>query len=502
MSDEQEQYWLKDGQGPFNDLKGAFDALGIKTKDRPNHNRWNRLSAVLKEQIERRPAGGKTVVKEDKAEEKAEEKAEKEESEKREAERERESEKIVGQFTDKEKQFLNLLKMYPVTKPVTVAAYITTQGETVLEDPTKLAIAMAETDISPTRRRQILKHWFAQNNISLPDDFIQRSVLPVEELRKEGGSEKTQPKYAVETTTGAIRLAMEGEKALSMAEATQLQALTKKELVEQRKTPVVTYIYDTVNKEVRMAKDNEIGGTLDQAKELKQMAEASGKKEEKEQEPAFTVNSDGTYGLNPKARLTGQDILAFDMIRRSQLQGQALTPTEALIQAGEQIKSLRDLVTPPGGGPAWMQDPITFIKAIQELGGGGKADEAVMAQLTALRNDVQKAREERFLDQIDAQKAQVNQLREQLLELKEDFKNRPPTGTNELDIIQSVVKDASDVIKTELPGIRGMVKEAISGTRLPGPKNTEDRDSQKKVMREALAKDQKLDELEQKVFGQ
>lgn len=47
-------FYLKDGQGPFADVQTALEALGIPPEDRPKHNRYDRLSEKLKEQIIKR----------------------------------------------------------------------------------------------------------------------------------------------------------------------------------------------------------------------------------------------------------------------------------------------------------------------------------------------------------------------------------------------------------------------------------------------------------------
>ncbi len=45
------QYKLKDGRGPFADVQLAMDALGIDKATRPTHNRYDRLSKKLQEEI-------------------------------------------------------------------------------------------------------------------------------------------------------------------------------------------------------------------------------------------------------------------------------------------------------------------------------------------------------------------------------------------------------------------------------------------------------------------
>jgi len=47
-------YYLKDGRGPYPDIQKAMDAMGLDSEKRPHHNRWDRLSTQLKEQIQRK----------------------------------------------------------------------------------------------------------------------------------------------------------------------------------------------------------------------------------------------------------------------------------------------------------------------------------------------------------------------------------------------------------------------------------------------------------------
>lgn len=49
------EYWLKDDRGPFVDVQAAMDEMGLDKQSRPHHNRWDRLSTSLKEQILRKP---------------------------------------------------------------------------------------------------------------------------------------------------------------------------------------------------------------------------------------------------------------------------------------------------------------------------------------------------------------------------------------------------------------------------------------------------------------
>jgi len=52
VRNEEEEYRLKDGRGPFPSIQACLDALGVDQADRPSLNRWDRLSKELKDQIE------------------------------------------------------------------------------------------------------------------------------------------------------------------------------------------------------------------------------------------------------------------------------------------------------------------------------------------------------------------------------------------------------------------------------------------------------------------
>lgn len=54
MGKEEPGFYLQDSSGPFESVQLALDALGIPQKDRPHHNRWDRLSRAWKERIIRK----------------------------------------------------------------------------------------------------------------------------------------------------------------------------------------------------------------------------------------------------------------------------------------------------------------------------------------------------------------------------------------------------------------------------------------------------------------
>lgn len=96
-----------------------------------------------------------------------------------------------------------------------------------MENPEKLATSLGECEISPVRRRQILKHWFADKGVEVSPELLKKAVLPPEERKKREeaeaeAKERQRAKYSVDEDTGAVKVASTSEKALSWDEAQQL----------------------------------------------------------------------------------------------------------------------------------------------------------------------------------------------------------------------------------------------------------------------------------------
>lgn len=54
LRNEEEEYYLKDGRGPFPSIQASLNALGVDPADRPLVNRWDQLSPEYQGQIELR----------------------------------------------------------------------------------------------------------------------------------------------------------------------------------------------------------------------------------------------------------------------------------------------------------------------------------------------------------------------------------------------------------------------------------------------------------------
>ena len=463
------------------------------------------------------------------------------------------------EYTDIQEQFLELLKKYPVKNSETVVDYVTSQGETVLEDPEKLAQALSECEISPVRRRQVLKHWFAEKGVEVTPELLQKVTLPPErrkeaEEREKAEEESKKAKYSVDEDTGVIKVATTSEKALTWEEAEKLSKNIKKELAGKagKGEKKLTYVYDTETRQVRMAKEGETGGTLDQAKELKKMSEEG---KGGEAESPFIADEKGNWSLNPKARVTGVELMALEAIRKAQEKGEPVDPLDALSQAAEKMRVYREAlggtgvqmpewlsdpvkffntirgvsgtgegkglpewmsnpvefiktvqgITGVGEGkslPDWMSDPAKFIETVERFSGGGKGDEALKQQVASLEKTLTDMREDRYKEQIEGQRQEIKTLGGKVGELTDRVADlgKPSTGRTEMDILHEIATEGLGVLKTELPGFRRDIKDALGSTVLPPAKSAEERKERTTKLRQAVEADSEIEEIGRRLF--
>lgn len=201
---------------------------------------------------------------------------------------------------------------------------------------------------------------------------------------------------------------------------------------------------------------------MEQAKELKKMAEEGGKGAE---ESPFIPDKDGNWTLNPKARVTGIELMALDAIRKAQERGEPVEPLEALAQAAERMKVFKEALG--GGGaelPEWMRDPLQFQKTIQELSpkGDNEALKELKDELTRLREDQHQAELKRRDEHITDLTTVVQGYRGEVLKLRDEIeKNRMATGRTAYDLLGDLVQKVPD-----RDDVRAMVMEAVG----KGPK--------------------------------
>ena len=263
----------------------------------------------------------------------------------------------------------------------------------------------------------------------------------------------------------------------------------------------VRYVYDTTEKQVRMVKAGEPGGTLSQARELKRLAE----EEEGGKESPFMQDGEGNWMLNPRARVSGVELMAFQSLRQSQERGESFDPVAAMTRASEQMKILREGFGGGGGGntlPAWMTDPVAFTNAIKNVMGSSGGDSALKEALDTMQQTVQQMKEEKWQTQFEAQQKQIQDITGVLnrtLDAISDMK-KDRAGKNEMDVISEIASEGLGLLKTEMPGLRKDLKEAVGSVALPSSKSNEQREARKTKFKQAIDADRKIEEIGRRVF--
>lgn len=235
---------------------------------------------------------------------------------------------------------------------------------------------------------------------------------------------------------------------------------------------------------------------MEQAKELKRMAEESGKGAE---EQPFMLGEEGKWIINPNAKLSAAELLAFDTIRKSQEKGEPVEPLEAVAQAAERLKTFEGIFGGRQQTPDWMSDPAKFVEMINTITGGGKADEGLKSEVAQLRETLAAMKDERFQAQIAGQQGQIEQLNKKIGELI-DLSKRTVTGHSEMDIIHDVATKGIDAFTTELSGIRGDMRTLMTSPGLPPAKSPGQQEQRKVKFQEALASDAEVEELGKHLF--
>ncbi len=390
-----------------------------------------------------------------------------------------------------EEDFATLLQKYKIKGDLAanIAEHIShTGGPSVFEKPELLLKGLVawSSDIAPAKRKLIMERWFAERQIDISSEVQQKAGMTTEQIQK-------------------------GE--VGTKEGTE-----------------VRYVFDEEKRVVRMAKKDEGGGTLSEAKELLKMAD---ERDKEEVESPFIQNEEGRWVLNPKARVSGVELMAVQFMQQAQAKGEPVDPIEAMTRAAETWRTLREglgggasalptWMTDPvafvaaiktitgreglGGGasalPAWMTDPLAFVQAIKTISGDTGGDSTLKEALATMQKSMDELKEQRWQDQFTGQQKQIqdlaNVLKQTLDTISDLQKGR--TGRTEMDIIHEIATEGLGFIKTELPGVRKDIREAIGSTGLPPGKTAEEREGRKQRVKGALKTDQEIEEVGKRLF--
>lgn len=415
---------------------------------------------------------------------------------------------------DVETNFRSLMEDYGVAgkAATTITKYISETGtDRVFEKPMELLNKLASfpRHVPPVTRKTILDHWISLNKIPIPEGYSEEAEKPAEEIRQKGTrGQEIEAKFSVDPASGNIRVATTTDKtALTWDEAEKLSKSIEAKAEEQQKRIAdraerkVTYVYDTESRQVRMARAEEVGGTLEEAKELKRMAEAD---KEKKEEPGWIMDAEGNWAPNPQVPHTYIEMMAFEAIKKSRDSGQPMDPMEAMAQTMERMKMYQDVFGGQKNIPEWMTDPLKFIETVRAVSGGEKGDEGVHKELAEVRQALREMQDQSQRQEMSGLRSLIDSLNRKIDDQNEfiaDLK-RPVTGRTELDLLHDIAEDAIGLAKQELPGLRRDVREALTGGRLPPPKSPQEREEQKSRLRGVLEEDREIEELGRDIFSQ
>lgn len=255
------------------------------------------------------------------------------------------------------------------------------------------------------------------------------------------------------------------------------------------------------------------------------LAEERGAKVRGEKEPEAKYSIDTESGVIKVASTTDKTALTWDeaeklskTIKKERAEGRVEKKVAYVFDAErgeirmamegetggtlEQAKELKRMATEskkePSELPAWMTDPLEFIKAVRAISPDPKGDEGLREQIAALASTVNELKEEKYRDQITTQQQQIQTLANKVGELVDTVTElrRPVTGRTEIDIIHDVATGIID----EAKGMRGDIKGYVMSQGLPAPKTPEQREARKVRFREAIETDKRIEALGRRVF--
>jgi len=391
--------------------------------------------------------------------------------------------------------FTQLLQKFGIgtktLKTETIAENISrTGGERVFEYPERLAERLATWHeyISPVKRKQILEQWFSEKGVEVPEAALKTAGLKTSEIKekekeeetKKAEEEKRKAKFFVEPDTGAIRAAKGEETALTMSEAETLS--------------------DRIKKAKEEAKAEE------KAEAEKKATDEGGK------ESPFTLDGEGHWQLNPNAKISGMELLAFEAVKKSQEKGETADPFEILANQAERIKTLRSAFGGGREGGGFLDSVDDLIKLKSLLGsdedtktllsgiykklteeGAGKGESE---DVKGLRDDVKGLREELQQKEKEKLEGQIGSLNDALREVRADL-SRARTearATDEYGIMSEAIK----VVDRRLGALEGTVRGVFG--KPPGLLPAGVKEELTQAISEEAVEEQALDQLADRVF--
>jgi len=315
-----------------------------------------------------------------------------------------EAAKTEESFTNIVERFTAIVRKFKIKNAELVADHCA-KGN--LEDLEDVELRLHEMGVHPSLTTQVLNFWADEIQQPVPQRLRQRMEKESGVKTREGREKEAVEKYAVDSETGVIRLAKEGEKAVSLFEAQKLQRLVKRDLAELEER-----------------------GT-------------GGKKE-----PAFILGEKGAWTLNPNARIGFGEFAVFQMYQDSIKKGEPIDPVEELARREESSVRLKEAMGVKGSEDTEM----AMLDKLEKLGmlkRGEGGEGALLAQLSTL-GLLKKPGEEGKTTEIE--------MLDKLNQLGMLKKTGEGEGSETIRGLQSEVKELKESLRQqELDNVKGLV---------------------------------------------
>jgi len=315
-----------------------------------------------------------------------------------------EAAKTEESFTNIVERFTAIVRKFKIKNAELVADHCA-KGN--LEDLEDVELRLHEMGVHPSLTTQVLNFWADEIQQPVPQRLRQRMEKESGVKTREGREKEAVEKYAVDSETGVIRLAKEGEKAVSLFEAQKLQRLVKRDLAELEER-----------------------GT-------------GGKKE-----PAFILGEKGAWTLNPNARIGFGEFAVFQMYQDSIKKGEPIDPVEELARREESSVRLKEAMGVKGSEDTEM----AMLDKLEKLGmlkRGEGGEGALLAQLSTL-GLLKKPGEEGRTTEIE--------MLDKLNQLGMLKKTGEGEGSETIRGLQSEVKELKESLRQqELDNVKGLV---------------------------------------------
>ncbi|GAH44152.1 unnamed protein product, partial [marine sediment metagenome] len=260
-------------------------------------------------------------------------------------------------FTNIVERFTGIVRKFKIKNAEMVADHCA-KGN--LEDLEDVEARMREMGVHPSLVTQVVNFWADEIQHPIPKRLRKKMEKESGVKARETREEEADEKYAVDPETGVIRLAKEGEKAVSLTEATKLQKMVKKDLTE--------------------IEERESGG---------------------KKEPAFVSGEKGAWTLNPKARIGFGEFAVFQMYQDSLKKGEPIDPVEELARREEASARLKEAMGVKGKAEDTelaLLDKLDRLGMLKKTEGGGTLE---MLQVLGELGVIKKTGEEGRTSELD-----------------------------------------------------------------------------------------------------